>query len=285
MENEFEKYREELLKIGLELGEVVQVPYYECGVQAGIPTECGDVPAGMMLIPKDLYDDSVITMMVRGESMIAYDIREGDKLIVHVQHTAQSGDIVIAMINGASTVKTYFEDEDGDKWLIPGNPNFTPIQLKPEDDNMITGVVRQIIHESPRTAYRDCARAIKNVKKEQKRIIRDVDIARALKAAIETMQERKLTGSRPWFAVYRTFTDRGIIENGDYSGFTSLLERIIGEECPIISVKDMKQNMDVMSFAHPVSMWTIDNAPVTGKRFYDYLEVANVTNKALSNKI
>ena len=38
-----EQYREELLKIGLELGEVVQVPYYECGVQAGIPTECGDV--------------------------------------------------------------------------------------------------------------------------------------------------------------------------------------------------------------------------------------------------
>ena len=38
----------------------------------------------------------------------------------------------------ASTVKTYFEDEDGDKWLIPGNPNFTPIQLKPEDDNRMT---------------------------------------------------------------------------------------------------------------------------------------------------
>ena len=279
-----EQYREELLKIGLELGEVVQVPYYECGVQAGIPTESGDVPAGMMLIPKDLYDDSVITMMVRGESMIAYDIREGDKLIVHVQNTAQSGDIVIAMINGASTVKTYFEDEDGDKWLIPGNPNFTPIQLKPEDNNMITGVVRQIIHESPRTSYRDCAKAIKSVKKEQKRPIKDADIARALKSAMESMEKRGLSGSRPWFAVYRTFTDRGVIEKGDYAGFASLLERVMGDECPTLSTRDMRVNLDIQSFERPVSLWSVDNCPVSSKRFYDLLEVANATNKALSNR-
>ena len=279
-----EEYREELLKIGLELGEVTLVPYYESGVQAGLPNEGGNIPPDMMLIPRDLWDNTICTVLVHGESMIDFDIREGDKLIVRSQPTAQSGDIVIAMINGASTVKTYFEDEDGDKWLIPGNPDFSPFQLKEEDDNRIVAVVKQIIHESPRTSYRDCAKAIKNIKKVQRKNIKDADIARALKAAQEAMQQRGLSGSRPWFAVYRTFTDRGIVQNGDYIGFVALLDNIMGEESPNISIKDMKSNLDVLSFAHSVSLWTPDNAPVGSKRFYDLMDIARITSRALSSK-
>lgn len=279
-----EEYKNALLKIGLELGEVVPVPYYESGVQAGVPSEGGNIPPDMMLIPRDLWDNTICTVLVHGESMIDYDIREGDKLIVRSQQTAQSGDIVIAMINGASTVKTYFEDEDGDKWLIPGNPDFAPILLREEDDNHIVAVVKQIIHESPRTSYRECVKAIKNVKKEQKQTIREADIARALKAAQKAMQQRNLSGSRPWFAVYRAFTDRGVVQMGDYAGFVAILDRIMGEESPSLNVKDIRANLDVLSFERPVSLWSPDNAPVGGKRYFDYLDIARVTSKALSNK-
>lgn len=36
------------------------------------------------------------------------------------------------------------------------------------------------------------------------------------------------------------------------------LPNIMGEECPSISVKDMKSNMDVLSFEHSVSLWNVD---------------------------
>lgn len=277
--------REELLKIGLELGDVISVPDYECGVQAGLPADHGNMPSGGMFIPEELAAaGSVYTVKVRGESMIDYDIKEGDRLIVHFQSTAESGDIVIAMVNGACTVKTFFEDEDGDLWLIPGNPDFTPIKLLGGDDNRIIGIVKQIIHETPRISYRECVKAIKASKKEHRQQIKMEDIVRALKAAVEAMTERGLSGSRPWFAVYRTFTDRGVIEKGDYTGFVALLENIMGEEAPSINVKDMRGNIDVQSFEKPVSLWSVDDAPVGAKRFYDYLEVAKVTNRALSNR-
>lgn len=62
------------------------------------------------------------------------------------------------------------------------------------------------------------------------------------------------------------------------------LPNIMGEECPSISVKDMKSNMDVLSFEHSVSLWNVDNAPVGPKRFYDLLDVARITSQALTNK-
>lgn len=280
-----ERLKKELMRVGLELGEVVKVPYFDCGVQAGVPTDSGNTPSGKMYIPTELLGDGVVyTVTVRGESMIDYDIREGDRLIVHCQRTAESGDIIIARINGACTVKTFFEDEDGDVWLIPGNPDFSPIHLQADDVNEIIGVVKQIIHESPRTSYRDCMRAIKSVKSGRKKGIGNMDIARALRAAYDMIVQRGLSGSRPWFAVYRTFTDRGVVAKGDYAGFTSILENIMGEEMPSINVKDMRANLDVLSFEDPVALWSIDNAPVNNKRFYDYLEIARVTNIALSGR-
>lgn len=277
-----ENLQKELMRIGLELGEVVLVPDYECGVQAGLPTDSGNEASGEMFIPKDLFcNGPMFTVTVHGESMRDFDFREGDRLLVSYQPTAMSGDIVIAMVNGASTVKTYFEDENGSVWLIPGNESFSPIELRREDDNRIIGVVKQVVHESPRMSYRECSLAIRNVRKEKERVIGETDIARALKAALTTMNARGMKGSRPWFAVYRAFTDRSVVQKGDYSGFVSLVESIMGEESPKLNVKDMRSCMDVMSFEKPVALWSVDYAPVSNKRFYDYLEVAKATSKAL----
>lgn len=280
-----DELREILNQVGLELGEVIAVPDFDCGVQAGIPREPGDAWPGVSYIPSDLFGDgNLFTVTVRGESMRDYDLKEGDRLMVRMQATAECGDIVIASINGASTVKTYFEDEDGGKWLIPGNEAFDPIELKPEDDNRIVGVVKQIIHETPRTSYRDCMKILKSRKKDSKQVVRNVDIARAFKAAVETMSARGLKGSRPWFAVYRVFVDRSVIEKGDYTGFVAMTEEIMKEDAPTINIKDMRGNVEVLSFDGPVSLWNADNAPVSGKRFYDYLEVAKATKSALLNK-
>ena len=67
-------------------------------------------------------------------------------------------------MDGGNTVKAFYEDENGDRWLIPGNPDFQPILLSSESNMRIVGVVKRIIHELPRVSMRECARIVRSQK-------------------------------------------------------------------------------------------------------------------------
>ena len=54
-----------------------------------------------------------------------------------------------------------------------------------------------------------------------------------------------------------------------------------GDLLPV--VKELSR-MAVMSFARPVSMWDVNYAPVGGKWFYDYLQIAQDMDKLLSGE-
>lgn len=280
-----EKFIDSLLKIGLEYGEVVSVPDFE-SVRAGIPESTESVRSeDGYYIPKELACQGVTyTVKVIGSSMIDFDIHEGDRLIVRSQQTAECGDIVIASINGELTVKTFFEDEDGIVWLIPGNPEFIAFQLYTINDNRIIGVVEEIIHKRPRVSYRECAKAVQRVKKQTPITISDADIERAISAAKDAMAVRNCKGSRPWFPVYRAFVDRDVIAKGDYTGFIEKLNYYMGDDAPNINVKDIRSCLDVLSFSKPIALWSCDDAPVSGSRFYDYLFIAKATLNALPRK-
>jgi len=78
-------------------------------------------------LPKDLVGDGTLfRLRVRGESMINAAIADGDLIVVRQQPDAHNGDIVAAMIDGETTVKT-FQQVDGQVWLIPHNPAYKPI--------------------------------------------------------------------------------------------------------------------------------------------------------------
>jgi repressor LexA len=69
--------------------------------------------------------------------MINAAIADGDIVVVRQQAHAQNGDIVAAMIDGETTVKT-FQRVDGQVWLIPHNPAYKPIPWPiPSDDDII----------------------------------------------------------------------------------------------------------------------------------------------------
>lgn len=275
---------EKLAKAGLIVGEVAQVPHYSCGVRAGIPEMPGDYAGEYSFIPKSLLKTSSYTIEVRGESMRDFDLKDGDELLCRSQSTADSGDIVIASIDGSFTVKTFFEDEEGLKWLLPGNPDFQPIQLTPDRDCRIVALVLNIIHKAPRTSYNECMRILKRQKVVKKRTFTNSDIARALKVAQQYIAENNMSESRSWYAAYRVFVDREIVGEGEYSSFNSILQEIMGEEAPSINIRDMRTNMEIGSFALPVIMWNVNDAPVAGKRFADYLELARRINLALVGK-
>lgn len=145
--------------------EWVEVPYYPNGVIAGVPADTGDDNRETIAVPGQFADDISFVVPVRGQSMRDFDLREGDQLLVRYTAQADSGDFVIACVDGGTTVKVFYEDENGDRWLIPGNPDFKPILLSDESNMRIVGVVKRIIHELPRVSMRDCARILRTQKK------------------------------------------------------------------------------------------------------------------------
>lgn len=140
----------------------VQVPYFACGVRAGLPVCPGDDTYETIAIPRQFAYEAAFVIPVHGQSMRDFDFREGDELIVSARSTADNGDFVIASINGEATVKVYYEDEYGERWLLPGNPDFQPIHLRIEDDNRILGVVTRVTHRQPRVSLRRCAQILRS---------------------------------------------------------------------------------------------------------------------------
>jgi repressor LexA len=78
-------------------------------------------------LPRELVGEGTLFLLhVKGDSMIDAAICDGDWVAVRQQPTANSGEIVAAMIEGEATVKTY-RRRDGRVWLMPQNPAFDPI--------------------------------------------------------------------------------------------------------------------------------------------------------------
>ena len=75
--------------------------------------------------------------------MIEAGIYDGDKVIVRPQEFANHGEIVVALIGDEATVKRLFL-KSGEVWLMPENPNYTPINGR---NAKILGVVKAVYRE------------------------------------------------------------------------------------------------------------------------------------------
>ena len=81
---------------------------------------------GESFFTKDALQNDNFILKVQGESMIEAGINDGDYIIVTKQSTARNGQIVVAMIEGEATVKTFYK-EDGHIRLQPENDTMDPI--------------------------------------------------------------------------------------------------------------------------------------------------------------
>ncbi len=92
---------------------------------------------GESFFSRDTLQNDNFILKVQGESMIEAGINDGDYIIVTKQSTARNGQIVVAMIDGEATVKTFYK-EDGHIRLQPENSSMDPIIVK---DCQIVGKV------------------------------------------------------------------------------------------------------------------------------------------------
>jgi repressor LexA len=81
---------------------------------------------------------------VRGDSMIGKHILEGDVVVVEHGQTPRNGDVVAALIDGESTLKTYVADKSK-PYLRAENPRYP--KLIPAGELVIQGVMVALIRK------------------------------------------------------------------------------------------------------------------------------------------
>ncbi|MDD3346755.1 transcriptional repressor LexA [Oscillibacter sp.] len=97
----------------------------------------GNVAAGSPILAEECIEDYLtfdtggrsgeyFALRVRGESMLNAGILPGDLVVVRRQAAANTGEIVVAMMEGEATVKR-FSNRNGHIWLLPENEAYSPI--------------------------------------------------------------------------------------------------------------------------------------------------------------
>ncbi|MGH1542642.1 MAG: translesion error-prone DNA polymerase V autoproteolytic subunit [Arenicella sp.] len=129
------------------------IPLFQSPVQAGFPSPAQDYIEKTLDLNDLCIKHPAATYFVRaeGDSMIEAGIRSGDILIVDRALTAAHGDIVIAAVSGAFTVKK-LETRPCYR-LVAMNPDYRAIDFEEGDELEVFGVVTFVVHSLPRKAY------------------------------------------------------------------------------------------------------------------------------------
>ena len=125
--------------------EIVSVPILG-NVAAGLPMLADEHCDQVLKLDQSLTQglNQVFALRVKGESMINEGILENDLVIVRKQSTANDGDIVVAMVDGEATVKTFFREKDRIR-LQPANDTMRPIYVDSSQNAAIRGRVISVI--------------------------------------------------------------------------------------------------------------------------------------------
>lgn len=113
----------------------------------------GAVAAGLPLLAEENYNGSVdipssllrngeyFAVKVQGDSMTGAGIMDGDVAVISHTSTAENGEIVVAMVDEAVTIKRFFR-ESSRVQLKPENPEYAPIYTR---DVRILGKLAHVI--------------------------------------------------------------------------------------------------------------------------------------------
>ncbi len=109
-------------------------------VEAGALSEAIEAPEGYVPIRAGRAAEGLFALRVRGESMKDAGILPEDVVIVRRQPSAESGDIVVAMVDGEATVKRLRLRRRRVE-LHPANPAFEVIVPRDHDVKILGRVI------------------------------------------------------------------------------------------------------------------------------------------------
>ena len=115
---------------------------------AGFPSPAEDFTELSISLDKHLIQNPAATFMAyaNGNSMVRAGIHHGDILIIDRSLNARDGDIIIAVLQGEFTVKQLSIVKDT-FFLMPKNPQYSPVKISGDIDFEIWGVVTYSIRK------------------------------------------------------------------------------------------------------------------------------------------
>jgi len=116
-------------------------------IAAGSPILAVENHEGTFVLDESLvgHGDTFL-LRVQGDSMKDASILDGDLVVVRMQESARSGEIIAARLGEEATVKRYHRDAAGIE-LLPENDAYDPIPVGPDDDFHILGRVVGIFRQ------------------------------------------------------------------------------------------------------------------------------------------
>jgi len=123
---------------GSELSEIPRLGV----VAAGVPILAEENWDGTIPFPaRELKAGNYFALEVKGQSMLQAGILDGDTAIIRQQSVAANGDIVVAMVDEAVTLKRYYKEQNRIR-LKAENPDFPSIY---SSEVRILGVLAHIV--------------------------------------------------------------------------------------------------------------------------------------------
>ena len=124
----------------------LRILFVKYGVSAGFPSPAADFMETNIDLNKELSENPLATfyIKVKGNSMIDAGINDKDVLVVDRSLEPQNNKIAICFIDGEFTVKRIQKEKDC-LYLMPENPNYSPIKVTEENELIIWGIVTYVI--------------------------------------------------------------------------------------------------------------------------------------------
>lgn len=258
------------------------VPFYDMGVSCGLPSETGNVPAEMMMVPGMLtMGIDVGIAKARGNSMQGVGIQEGDLLMLEKTQRFQNDDIVLVSIDGEELLKTYHIDEEGRHWLVPANDEYEATLLREDMDIKYGGRLLWHMRKEPHDTLRNICRAItrtkekKGIETERVHVLTRDEVERAL-----VNIGPKIMIGRHWFGPCRVLMDRGFIPQDRYDLFCELVCNLLPGHLRLPREAELRR-MAIDCFSKPFATWKDEKAPVHGKHYRGYYNAAVAMEDAL----
>lgn len=215
----------------------------------------------------------VIEIDALDNSMINKHIVKGDVLKVRTHVNVRDGDVVLAVVNGKSTVRALYCDDDDNTWLVPQNPDYEPVLMTDENQGEIVGKVVDLNRNDLSVSYKELSEPVRKskLKMVKPKVITDEKISWVIRTIGPS-----ITIARMWFAVFRPMTQVGAFPPKAYDSFANRVRMELPNHEKLPDASEL-QRFDTLSFAKEVSKWDPDNALVSGSRFYKYKDIGERT--------
>lgn len=102
-------------------------------VPAGHPREAFDMSGEAMDVPEWMVGrrrGNIFCIRVEGKSMVDACIDDGDHVLLERTNAANSGEMVVALLDDGSVTLKRLRRENGRVLLVPENPDFPPIEVR-----------------------------------------------------------------------------------------------------------------------------------------------------------